>query len=241
MSTTTHDQHTSDECFPDWSWIPDSSIKNDILKVAGFGEICWNMHLPGVYGGNFRIVSIFSGFWSIIEFHHWHTNTGTQSLPTVFAQHTILKCEGVPSITVEVEVHKPRANTNWRLFFFSHWVVSWWNSIPDEVVTPPNIDTFKVRLDLHLKHHPVLFNYRALDHQQWPDITVNWINSWCRQQSLQHSEVAPLTRRSGSTGNCTQPKFSTLLYSIGQDKNVWYPWFIAVAHPLGPVTADRLG
>ncbi len=27
----------SDESFPDWSWIPDFGLKDDILKAAGFG------------------------------------------------------------------------------------------------------------------------------------------------------------------------------------------------------------
>ena len=64
-------QAISDESFPDWSWFPDSSIKNYILKVAGFGKTCSNMHLLWVYRGKFRIVSIFSGLWFINHFHHW--------------------------------------------------------------------------------------------------------------------------------------------------------------------------
>ncbi len=61
---------SSDESIPDWSWIPDSSFKNDILKVVGFGQTCSNMHLLDVYRGKFRIVSMFSRFWAINHFHH---------------------------------------------------------------------------------------------------------------------------------------------------------------------------
>ena len=68
---TCHRTMCSDGSFPDWSWIPDSSSKNRIWKVADFGQKCSNMHLLRVYGGKFRILVIFSGFRPINHFHHW--------------------------------------------------------------------------------------------------------------------------------------------------------------------------
>ena len=52
----------SDESLPDWSWIPDSSMKNGILKVAGFDQTCSDMYLLGVYRGKIMIFSIFRDF-----------------------------------------------------------------------------------------------------------------------------------------------------------------------------------
>lgn len=40
-----------------------------------------------------------------------------------------------------------------RSHFFSERAVNNWNSLPDEVVQAPTLDTFKNRLDLHWKDH----------------------------------------------------------------------------------------
>ena len=53
------------ESFLDWSWIPDSSFKYDILKVAGLGQTCSNMHFLEVYGCKFRDFSRFSRLWHL--------------------------------------------------------------------------------------------------------------------------------------------------------------------------------
>ena len=45
----------SDESYPDWSWIPDFSFKNYILKVASFGHTYSNLHL-------LVVCVVFSGF-----------------------------------------------------------------------------------------------------------------------------------------------------------------------------------
>ena len=46
-------------------------FQNDILKVAGFGQTCSNMHFLLVYGGNLRILRIFYVFRFMDHFHHW--------------------------------------------------------------------------------------------------------------------------------------------------------------------------
>ncbi len=52
----------SDDSFLDWSWIPDCGLKPDILKDAGFGQICLNTHLLVAYGG-------IHGPWSTMSDH----------------------------------------------------------------------------------------------------------------------------------------------------------------------------
>ena len=73
----------SNESFPDWSWNPDFSFKNEILEVAGFDQTCSNLHLLGVYEGKFRIFRIFSGFWSMFHFHHCKLKHPFKHLDTV--------------------------------------------------------------------------------------------------------------------------------------------------------------
>ena len=36
-----------------------------------------------------------------------------------------------------------------------------WNDLPEEVVTAPNVNLFKSRLDKHLSNEEFLFNYKA--------------------------------------------------------------------------------
>ncbi len=48
-----------DERFLAWSWFPDFSSKDDILKLTSFAGVC------SAYEGEFRIFTLFSGFWSM--------------------------------------------------------------------------------------------------------------------------------------------------------------------------------
>ena len=57
-----------------------------------------------------------------------------------------------------LRLEKNSARTNKRLFFFSNRVVVWWNSLPEEVVTAPSVDSFKSRLDKHFENHPVVYD-----------------------------------------------------------------------------------
>ena len=49
---------------------------------------------------------------------------------------------------------KHRSRLNIRSTFFSKRVVSDWNSLPESVVSAPNMNTFKNRLDAHWANHP---------------------------------------------------------------------------------------
>jgi len=69
-----------------------------------------------------------------------------------------------------------------RLYSFTNRVVSWWNSLPEEVVMAPTVNGFKTRFDKHMKDHPVVYNYRALDHPLSPTMSVSWV-SWIEEQA----------------------------------------------------------
>ncbi|KAI8493802.1 hypothetical protein Bbelb_281490 [Branchiostoma belcheri] len=62
-----------------------------------------------------------------------------------------------------LRLSKRSVNNNKRLFFYSNRVVTWWNSLPEEVVSAPSVNSFKNRLDKHMRSHPVVYNPRALD------------------------------------------------------------------------------
>ena len=47
---------------------------------------------------------------------------------------------------------------NVRKYYFSHRVVTIWNSLPEEVVTAPSINSFKARLDKHWEELPTKYN-----------------------------------------------------------------------------------
>ena len=40
-------------------------------------------------------------------------------------------------------------------------IVKIWNSLPEQVVNSPNVNTFKSRLDKHWENQEILYNYRA--------------------------------------------------------------------------------
>ena len=46
-------------------------------------------------------------------------------------------------------LEKPRVNTSLRMRSFSMRIINEWNSLPEEVVTAPSVNTFKNRLDNH--------------------------------------------------------------------------------------------
>ena len=47
---------------------------------------------------------------------------------------------------------------NVRKYFFSQRIVTLWNSLPEEVVTPPSINSFKARLDRHWDSLPTKYD-----------------------------------------------------------------------------------
>ena len=44
-----------------------------------------------------------------------------------------------------------RARTNIKAHSFTHRIVNDWNNLPDEVISAPNINAYKNRLDTHWK------------------------------------------------------------------------------------------
>jgi hypothetical protein len=60
-----------------------------------------------------------------------------------------------------LKLKKPRCSTSKRLSSFSHRVIADWNALPEAVVSAPSLNCFKNRLDLHWKHHPMLYDWEA--------------------------------------------------------------------------------
>ena len=52
----------------------------------------------------------------------------------------------------------PSPNTDLRKNFFSVRIINIWNSLPQEVVSAPSINSFKNRLDNHWKHQPMKYD-----------------------------------------------------------------------------------
>ena len=53
---------------PNWAWHFNSSFEYDILKVTCFSQTCSDIHILGVYGGEFMPFQIGSRFWSMGHF-----------------------------------------------------------------------------------------------------------------------------------------------------------------------------
>ena len=57
---------------------------------------------------------------------------------------------------------KPRHRLNVRGNYFANRVVNLWNSLPDNVVTAPSVDSFKRRLDKHWAALPSMYDPECL-------------------------------------------------------------------------------
>ena len=67
---------------------------------------------------------------------------------------------------------KIRNISNVRKYFFGQRISDWWNALPSDVVQATDVVAFKNKLDTHFKDHPMLYNYRALDHPHKPNMTI---------------------------------------------------------------------
>jgi len=54
-----------------------------------------------------------------------------------------------------------RSKYELRRHYFSHRVVSVWNSLPDSVVSAESVNSFKSRLDKFWSMHDFVYDYRA--------------------------------------------------------------------------------
>ena len=57
------------------------------------------------------------------------------------------------------KIDKPRANTRLRLNSFSHRVVNMWNSLPEETIKSPFINSFKNALEKVWEKDPIKYNF----------------------------------------------------------------------------------
>ncbi|MEW8547929.1 MAG: reverse transcriptase family protein, partial [Candidatus Thiodiazotropha sp.] len=56
-----------------------------------------------------------------------------------------------------LKLFKPRARLNTRRQSFSNRIVDTWNLLPETVVRAPSLNSFKSRLNIHWRHHPLKF------------------------------------------------------------------------------------
>ena len=59
------------------------------------------------------------------------------------------------------KIVKPSTNSTIRTNSFSFRTISHWNSLPEDIICAPTLNTFKNRLDKHWKDHPLLYNTSA--------------------------------------------------------------------------------
>jgi hypothetical protein len=55
-----------------------------------------------------------------------------------------------------LKLNKRHARLNSRLYSFTFRIISPWNSLPDDVIASPSLNSFKSRLDRHWANHPLL-------------------------------------------------------------------------------------
>lgn len=59
-----------------------------------------------------------------------------------------------------LKIIKPHARSSQRKNFFSIRVINCWNSLPEQVINAPSLNSFKNRLDKFWANHPLLYNWQ---------------------------------------------------------------------------------
>ena len=83
------------------------------------------------------------------KYLHGHYDCAKPSLP-------ISEVTQTRGHSLKLETNFSRLNV--RKSFFSQRIVSLWNSLPEEVVTAPSINSFKARLDRHWESLPTKYD-----------------------------------------------------------------------------------
>ena len=63
-----------------------------------------------------------------------------------------------------------------RKFYFTNRAVDHWNSFPNWVVSANNTITFKKRLNTHLQHQEIIYDFRAQIHGTGSRSEVSRVN-----------------------------------------------------------------
>ena len=74
----------------------------------------------------------------------------------------------------DFKLNKIRAKYDLRKYFFTNRVVNIWNNLPNYVITPESVNSFKLHLDKFWKHQELMYNYRSELHGTGSRSEFNW-------------------------------------------------------------------
>ena len=95
---------------------------------------------------------------NMIETYKITSGTYDTTLPPLFQQH--------PDVTMETRRHSKklymrRANSNIKKIFFTHRMISIWNSLPDNVISVRNVKIFETRLDKYWIYQDIICDFKS--------------------------------------------------------------------------------
>ena len=94
----------------------------------------------------------------MIETYKITSGTYDTLIPPLFQQHL--------DVTMETSGHSKklylrRASTNIRRNFFTHRVISIWNSLPENVKSARNVNIFESRLDKYWIYQDIIYDFKS--------------------------------------------------------------------------------
>ena len=94
----------------------------------------------------------------MIETYKITSGTYDTTLPPLFQQH--------PDVTMKTRGHSKKlylksANTSIKKNFFTHRVISIWNSLPENVISARNVKIFESRLDKYWIYQDIIYDFKS--------------------------------------------------------------------------------
>ena len=94
----------------------------------------------------------------MVETYKITSGTYDITLPPLFQQHqdVTMKTRGHSK-----KLYRKRANTSIRKNFFTHRVISIWNSLPENVVSARNVKIFESRLYKYWIYQDIIYDFKS--------------------------------------------------------------------------------
>ena len=126
--------------------------KNEPTKhIPGFKNMSYEDHLQNL---KLPTLAYRRKRGNMIETYKITSGTYDNTTPPLFQQH--------PDVTMETRGHnKRRANTNIRKNFFTHRVISIWNSLPENVISARNVKICESRLDKYWIYQDIIYDFKS--------------------------------------------------------------------------------